>query len=174
MEELDFPYPVKKDNSKLKWFVLIGLICIGIFGGIFIFRQPQKIEAKKIIASPISSPVEYKQLSNSPTVKPVKVKKNVTIQILNGTGTIGQAGVIVKALVGAGYNADNIKSGNAKTFGGTVTTITSRADFEEIVSDVKNTLKPVFPDITNGIVDTNPNEDSGYDVVVITGSTKSI
>lgn len=170
MEEPDLPYPIQKDNTKLKWFVLISLAGIGILGGIFIFRQPQKIEAKKITTVPI----KYKQLSNTPTVKPIKAKKNVTIQILNGTGIPGQAAVIAKVLEVAGYSLDNIKSGNAKTIGGTVTTITSSADFEEIVSNIKDVLKPVFPDIANGILDSNPNEDSGFDIVIVTGSTKSL
>lgn len=169
MEEPDFPYPIQKDNTKLKWFMLISLTCIGILGGIFIFRQPQKIEAKKIIAIP----TKYRQLSNSPTVKPIKIKKNVTIQVLNGTGIQGQASLIVKALEIAGYSLENIKSGNAKTIGGTSTSITSRADFEEIVINIKEILKPMFPKIIDGVLDHNPNEDSGFDVVIVTGSTKS-
>lgn len=169
MEEPDFPYPIQKDNSKLKWFAVISLASIGILGCILIFRQPQKIEAKKIIAAP----VEYKQLSNSPTVKPTKIKNNVTIQVLNGTGVPGQAGVIVKALEAGGYSLDNIKSGNAITIGGNATTITSRADFEEIVTNIKEILKPVFPEIVDGVLNPNPNEDSGFDIVIVTGEKVS-
>lgn len=170
MEEPDFPYPIQKNNSKLKWFILISFAGIGILGWTLIFRKPQKIEAKKIIITP----VKYRQLSNSPTVRPIKVKKNVTIQVLNGTGTPGQAGVIVKTLEAAGYNLDNIKSGNAETIGETVTTITSIADFEEIVSDIKDVLKQLYPDIANGKSNHNPNEDSGFDVIIITGGNSII
>lgn len=159
-----------KRYTKLKWFVLISLSCTGILGGIIIFRKPQKIEAKKIIATP----VKYRQLSNSPTVKPIKAKKNVTIRGLNGTGISGQAGLVVKALEMSGYNLTNIKIANAETIDHSVTMITSHADLGEIVIDIKDALKPMFPEITDGIPNTNPNDDGRFDVVIVTGSTKSL
>lgn len=169
MEEPDVPYPTQKDNSKLKGIILISLAGIGVLGGVFIFRKPEKIEATKIVVTPI----KYKQLSNSPTVKQAKIKKDVTIHVLNGTGIRGQAGIIVKALGTAGYSLGNIKSGNTETIGETTTTITSRADFAEIVNDIKDVLKPVYPDIMNGISNSNPNEDSGFDVIITTGGKKT-
>lgn len=165
MEEPDFPYPIQKDNSKLKWFVVISLAGIGILGGVLFFRQPQKIEAKKVVVEPI----KYRQLSNTPTEKPIRARKDVTIQVLNGTGIPGQAGLIVKALEASGYTLDNIKSGNAKAIGVQTTTITSRADFEEIVAHIRGVLKSMFPVIEDGVSNLNPNEDSGFDVIIITG-----
>lgn len=149
----------------MKWILLVILASVGILGGILIFRKPQKIEAKKVVVTP----VQYRQLANTPTTKPIDVK-NVTIQVLNGSGIPGQAALVVKKLESAGYNLDNIKAGNAKTIGGSITTVTSRADFEGIVIDIKELLKPLFLEIKDGVSNTNPNEDSGFDVVITTGS----
>lgn len=170
MEEPDFPYPIQRYSGRTKLGVLIGAILFVtaiVMWGTFTRQKQSKIkgsEVKKVMA------VEYKQLSNSPTSKPGKDKKDVTIHILNGTGVTGQAGEIVKALVESGYSLLNIKLGNAEEFDHIGTTITSNADFEEIVVDIKDTVKPVFPEITDGIPNNNPNVDSGFDVVIITGS----
>lgn len=170
MEEPDAPYPTTGYSGKTKLGVLIGVVLIVtamVVWGTSTWKKQSVVkgsEVKKVVA------VEYKQLSNSPTSKPEKDKKVVTIQILNGTGVAGQAGLIVKALVESGYKLANIKLGNAEEFGHTGTTITANADFEEIVADIKDAVKPVFPEITDGIADSNPNVDSGYDVVIITGS----
>jgi len=168
MEEPDFPYPIQKYSGKTKWVMLIGsVLLITAIWSTFTWqkrRMSKRSEVKKVMA------VEYKQLSNSPTPKPEKAKRNVRINILNGTGVAGQAGIILKALVEAGYSLSNIKLGNAEEFGHINTTITSNADLEEIVINIKNVVKPVFPEITNGVPNNNPNIDSQFDVVIITGS----
>lgn len=171
MEEPDFPYPIQKYSGKAKWVTLLigtALIVTAIAIWAPFARQKQDktkgLEVKKVLA------VEYKQLSNSPTSKPEKDKKDVTINILNGTGVTGQAGKIVNALVRAGYSLLNIKLGNADEFTHVGTTITSNADFEKTVKHIKEAIKPVFPEITDGIPNNNPNIDSGFDVVIITGS----
>lgn len=167
MEGPDFPYPIQKNNAGLKWIVLISLTGVILLTGMFIFRKPQKIEAKKVV---VITPVQYRQLSNTPTVKPIKVE-DVTIQVLNGTGIPGQAALVVKKLEIAGYNLDNIKAGNAKTGGGTITTVTSRADFEGIAFNIKELLSSLFLEVKDGVPNTNPNEDSGFDVIITTGSS---
>jgi hypothetical protein len=167
MEEPDYPYPIQNDNTKLKWIIPIGLFIIVLVSVVVFFTKLQKKpETKK------STAVVYKQLSNTPTQKPKKEKKDVTIQVLNGTGVSGQAGVIVKALEAAGYSPDHIKSGNAETIDHTVTTITANADFEDVVINIKDILRQSVPELTDGIPNTNPNIDSGFDVVIITGSKK--
>lgn len=160
MEEPDFPYPTQKGTSKIKWTVFIGLFLIAaVVGGVLLTRQPKKLEEKKSVV------IEKKE--PTPTEKPKIEKTAVKIQVLNGTGTPGQAGIVVKALEDAGYSADNIKSGNAETIDHSTTTITSRADFEGIVSDIKDVLKKTFDEITVG--SQNLSDDSAFDIVVVTG-----
>jgi hypothetical protein len=40
------------------------------------------------------------------------------------------------------------------------------------VINIKEILKPMFPEIIDGVLNPNPNEDSGFDVVIITGGNK--
>jgi len=145
-------------NKKISIIVFI-FIAAAILGGIFLLRQPKKTEQTKVTI------VEKKE--PSPTKKP-KIDKNlVKAQVLNGTGTPGQAGIVVEALKKAGYNPDNIKTANAEEFNNTVTTITAKDGFEDIASDVKDALKTTFNEIK--IDSTHLNKDSEFDIVVTTG-----
>ena len=87
--------------------------------------------------------------------------------MLNGTGTPGQAGTAVKALEESGYDPDNIKTANAEEFDNTVTTIAAREGFEDIASDINNSLKTVFDKIR--IESTQLDADSEFDIIVTTG-----
>jgi hypothetical protein len=166
MEEPDLPYPPQNDYRKAKWIAIVGICIFAVVGGMVVFKQkPQKIEVQKVQA------VKYKQLPNTPTEKPVKAKKDITIQVLNGTGIPGQAAGIVKALIAAGYVTDNIKSGNADTSDHAITSITANADFGTVVEDIKDVLKPIVSDVSNGVPNLNPNVDSGFDVEIITGTS---
>lgn len=150
---------------KLILFSAVVVLIVGVAGVSTLRKQNvPKEEVKKVNA------VEYKQLSNSPTSKPEKDKKDIRISILNGTGISGQAGEIMKVLVASGYSIENIESSNAETFTHTQTTITSRADLEDTTEHIKNILQSIFPELTEGTPNTNPNDDSGYDVVITTGS----
>lgn len=161
MEETAFPYPNQQQKSiKTKRAIIISFVLLATFiGGFFIFRQPKKTDEKKDVI------VEKKE--PTPTEKPKIEKSSVKIQVVNGTGTPGQAGIVVKALERAGYNSDNIKTGNAEKFDNSMTTITARADFEEIVNDIKDVLKPTFDKIT--VVSPKLDEDSEFDIIVVTG-----
>jgi len=171
MEETSFQYQTQQNNNNgLKKTIVVGMVfLLATIIGILIIRQPKKENVNKNIV------VEKKELSTpSPTEKPKKEKASVTIQVLNGSGITGQAGLVVKALQEAGYSPDNIKSGNADSTDNANTTISSRTDFEEIVINIKDVLKPMFPEIRDEILNLNSNKDSGFDVTIITGGNSSI
>ena len=163
MEETIAPYQnpqFKKSKVNGTVWVVLFAIAVIVIGGFVLSRQQKKApEAKKDVV------VEKKE--PSPTAKPKIEKSSVKIQVVNGTGTPGQAGVVVKALEGAGYSADNIKTDNAEKFTTLTTTITARTDFEEIVNDIKDVLKPTFEEVT--VDSSNLNSDSEFDIVIVTG-----
>ncbi|PIS15665.1 hypothetical protein COT62_02440 [Candidatus Roizmanbacteria bacterium CG09_land_8_20_14_0_10_41_9] len=148
----------KKNTTVI---IVIVLIVVAIIGGIYLVRQPQK---KDEGGSPL---VEKKVSTPSPTEKPEIDKESVKIQVLNGTGTPGQAGTAVKALEEAGYNADNIETSNADEFGDTVTTITARKGFDEVAKDIKDALKATFDNVE--IDSSHLDEDSEFDISIVTG-----
>jgi hypothetical protein len=159
-EQPDMPYPVQKAPSKSAWPLLLGAIIIAvIIGGVVISRQPKKQDVKKDTQTETSSP--------APTAQPTIDKATVKIQVQNGTGTPGQASQAVKALTEAGYSADKIKSANADSYDHATTTITSKSNYDAIVSNIKEALKPTFSEISDG--STGLSDDSEFDIVIITG-----
>lgn len=151
-------------SKKKKIAIIIGIVFVvaALVGGILMLRQPKKTDQTKV---PV---VEKKE--PSPTEKPKIDKNSVKVQVLNGTGTPGQAGIVVEALKKAGYNPDNTKAANAKDFNNTVTTITAKDGFEDIASDVKDALKTVFDEIN--IDPSKLDEKSEFDIIVVTGGKK--
>ena len=163
MEETIAPYQnpqFRKSKVNGTVWVVLFTIAVIVIGGFVLSRQQKKVpEAKKDVV------VEKKE--PSPTAKPKIEKSSVKIQVVNGTGTPGQAAIVVKALEGTGYSADTIKTDNAEKFTTLTTTITARTDFEEIVNDIKDVLKPTFEEVT--VDSSNLNTDSEFDIVIVTG-----
>lgn len=161
MEETTFSYPGQpKKSNKTMLFVIVGILLAVLIGWFFITQQLKKTEEKK-------EAVIVENKMPSPTPLPKIDKKTVKIQVQNGTGTPGQAGLVVKALTDAGYNSENIKTSNADKYDNVTTSITARDNFEEIVTDIKNLLKITFEKIT--VVSPNLDKDSEFDIVVVTG-----
>lgn len=150
----------QKNSSKSKLAVIIGLgiLIAAIIGGMLYLRPPKKtVEKNNVVITTIPTPTE----------KPKIDKLTVKIQVVNGTGIAGQAGLVVKALTEAGYSTDNIKSINADKYDNSVTTITGRVNFDEIVNNIADVLKPTFSDIA--ISSSKLDESSVFDIVILTG-----
>ena len=162
MTETVFPYPSRlEQKSKKKQTIIIGLVVLVIvIVGIFLFtRKSGKTEGNKDSISPTQEA--------TPTEKPKVEKSAVKIQVLNGTGTPGQAGKAVKVLEDAGYRTDNIKSDNAEKYDNTITTVSSKSGFEDIASDIKSNLQSTFDEVT--VESINLATDSEFDIVIVTG-----
>lgn len=149
-----------RGSKKKKTGVIVGAVILAVVvGGIIMSRQPKKTDQTVV------SVVDKKELS--PTEKPKIDKKSVKIQVLNGTGTPGQAGDTVEALKKAGYNSDNIKTDNAEEFNNLTTTISARKGFEDVASDMKDALKETFDEIK--INSAELDKESEFDIVIVTG-----
>jgi serine/threonine-protein kinase len=147
----------KKKNPAV--IIIVVVLVAAVVGGIFMLRQPKKTNQTNV------NVVEKKE--PSPTEKPKIDKESVKIQVLNGTGTPGQAGITVEALKKAGYNSDNIKTGNAEKFDNSVVSITARTGFKDVASDIKDALKTTFDEIE--ISSSQLDKGSEFDIVVTTG-----
>lgn len=150
----------KKNKNPLLVIILLVVVASAV-GGYFYFNQPDKMEEKKAVV--------VENITPSPTLtpKPSIDKTTVRIQVINGTGTPGQAGEVVDALETAGYSADKIKTGNADDFDNATSTITARANFGDIAKDIEGVLKTDFEDIK---IESNSLEsDSEFDIVIVTG-----
>src|SRR3989344_6350629 len=110
------PQTGKAGKKKTFIIILIVLIVIGIVGGYFYLNQQNSAEETKTAVVEKEKPT----ITPSPTKTPID-KAIVTIQVLNGTGTPGQAGTVVTTLTDAGYLTDNIETGNAEEYDNPVT-----------------------------------------------------
>lgn len=154
-----FPTMTPKKNKTPFIVLIIVLVLAASVGGYMYLNQQKNTEEKKETVVATVTP--------TPTDKPEVDKTSVKIQVINGTGTPGQAGEVVEALEEAGYSADNIETGNAEEYDNTTTTITARADFEDVADDIKDLLEIAFDNIK--VESTELDEDSEFDIVIVTG-----
>ncbi len=160
MEPTINSYPAQpRKNNILPTVIVTAVLLVAVIGSYLIIRQPKKTEEKKDVIVQTVEP--------TPTEKPKKDKALVKVQVINGTGTPGQASEVVKSLEKAGYATDNIKTGNAEEFDNTATTIEAQTDFEEIANDIRDVLKATFSEIT--IKSSKVDAESEFDIIVVTG-----
>ena len=148
----------KKNIIPIVIIIIIGIIIVGMF----VLRQPKKSNQTEIVVINKKEP--------TPTEKPKIDKKSVKVQILNGTGTPGQAAVVADALKKAGFNQDNIKTDNASDFNHTATAVSVKASFEEVASDIKQILADMFDKVE--INTSKLDEKNEFDVIITTGGKK--
>lgn len=153
--------PEAGNKKKNPMIIVVIIIILVLVGGFFIFQSTQK---KDKSATPV---VGKTSPTPTPTEKPKINKESVKIQVLNGTGTPGQAGTAVEALTKAGYKADNIKTGNADEFDQTATAVAYKDGFKDTADDIKEALKTSFDNIS--IESTQLDKDNEFDIVITTG-----
>lgn len=149
--------PKKKNTTPM--LIVGGVLIAVIIGSYLILKQPKKVEVKKEVVTAENTP--------TPTDAPKVDKSKVKIQVINGTGTPGQAGLAVKALEEAGYATANIKTGNAEEFDNKTTTIEAKTGFESTAKDIESELKSTFDQIA--IKSSTLDKDSEFDIIVTTG-----
>lgn len=152
-------------KSKLPIIIIAVVLLVVLAGGFFIFSHKGKPSEKpQVAAATTVAPTP------SPTPTPTINKQSVKIQVLNGTGTPGQAAKVAVTLKNAGYNMDNIKTGNADN-NVPNSTIAAKAGFESTAGDIKTVLSSEYPDIT---VDTSLSSDSAFDIIITIGGAKYV
>lgn len=152
-------------KSKLPVIIAVVVLVLALSGGIFFFSRNKPSKPPEVAGTATVAPAP------SPTPTPTIDKASVKIQVLNGTGTPGQAGKVAVTLKNAGYNPDNIKTGNAPA-DVTTSTISAKTGFEGAAADLKSVLSTDYPDIA---VNTSPlGSDSAFDIVITIGGTKYV
>ena len=158
--------PEQKNNKKIVFIVLAVVIVLGAAGGGFYFYNKKKsapeiqseTETEQIVVSPASEPVEP-----SPATTPLE-RKDLAIQVLNGSGIAGKAGKMKDFLEEAGY--EEIDTGNAETY-----------DYEEAEIAVKENAKDYLEMLTDDLSEKYSlaeetrtlDEDSEFDVIITVG-----
>jgi hypothetical protein len=158
----------KKDKKAVGLvLLLIALVLVG--GGVFYFlslrnKQESKIESPTRTELPMI--VEEKSIPTStPTATPVEVvdKKLVSIQVLNGTGIVGEAAYLQDKLNSLGYTSVKIGNAPKQNYESTQVTFSSKLSYS-VVSEITKELEKIYQK-----VETKKSSSTSYDVEIITG-----
>lgn len=162
--EVGFPLSQPKPKGKSnKWiFIVVGLLILG-GGGIYFFTRGAKEE--ETMPSPTVSGVETSTPEPTPTATPAN-KKDISIEVQNGTGIPGEAAYLQGVLKNLGYS--DIKAGNASSQDATKTTVTfGKSVPESIKKEITDKLEGVYKD-----VEVKTSSTQSVDVLIVTGLRK--
>lgn len=162
--EVGFPLSQPKPKVKSnKWlFIIIGLLILG-GGGIYFFTRGAKEE--KTTPSPTVSGVATSTPTPTPTLNPSD-RKDISIEIQNGTGISGEAAFLQGALKNLGYS--DIKIGNSENQDNTSTTVTFGKSVPQAVKDeITAKLESIYAN-----VNVKSSSTQTVDVLIVTGLRK--
>ena len=166
------PEPVNDEpKSDIKLFVFVAVITAvvvaALAGGIYVYMtgtnnlENSPAPTPESTVAPEGSPVSSPESSPSAELELSEFK----VQILNGSGKIGEAGKAKTLLEKAGFKVGN--TGNAAAFDFTDSVIQIKNSVSEDVLDkVKSSLSSVYSVKIGDILDS----DSDYDIVITVGS----
>jgi hypothetical protein len=155
-----FPSATPKKGMP-KWpFAAGGVLLILGIGGYFLMQAGGNSSTEDAtptpfvsginnIATPDATSTPTPTASATPAPSPVSdsLRGSTAIEIQNGTGTAGDAGVAKKALDTLGYK--KVTTGNASSDTATQTTITYSSDTPmSVVSEITTALESVFQSVT--------------------------
>jgi len=145
-------------------FLLVGIaaVCGSIFFAILYFNLLKLPTSLPGVASPTPTPLP----TSTPTPTPEFGKSDVSVEVLNGTGTPGQAGSVKAIIEGLGFSA--IETGNADASDNTTTLVVFSDKIpkniqEEIITELEKTFEKVT---------SSEDANASTDIVITTGEEK--
>ncbi len=138
------------------WKIIIGVVVAALLGagGFFYYQSSQK----KLATPPVETMVSpTPTMIPTPTSEPVD-KTAFTIQILNGSGVVGKAGLVQKMIEDAGFTVDS--TGNASSY-----------DYEKTEIQAGEDVSPAFLQALREALTSDYDVKDSFDA--IEGSSKS-
>lgn len=162
--------PQGSSSKGLNPFLIIipGIFLLGgLLGGIIFYQNRVSGTAPAATDSPTIAPGELATPTSTPVATEIDLTK-YNINILNGSGTAGEAGKVEALLEKGGFKVSG--TGNAATYDFTKTVIQAKSDVDKnFLAKLSETLGEVY------LVDTktqNLAASSKDEVIVIVGSSK--
>lgn len=159
------------NKKNIFLMILLILIIAALIGIGFVYRQPimSAVSGKLNSAPTPTSTAAPSQQSATPTPTPKTVKLDIhPIEVLNGSGTAGEASKVKEILVGKGFKVDSV--GNADSSDHTNTVIQAKSSVSrDFLDSLKKTLSESY---TLDPVDTL-SETKDVDIIVVIGQTKA-
>lgn len=163
-------YSHRRRNQPKKKSLVIGIIAALIIGGVIagaIFVSQSSSGEND--AQPSPTPTATSTPNPSPSPEPeAKDLSEYAVQVLNGSGVVGQAGVVRDTLASEGF--EDLDTDNADSY-----------DYEDTEVQVKDTvpnsvyevIKTALSDYTVIKSKTSLEDDNDFDVIIIVGATKT-
>lgn len=165
-------------QSRFKNIFIWGIVLLAIFGAIgavIAFFGQGSVTLSTVPITPVESQptteVPAEAVVESPTPSPATsevVKSDVSIQVLNGGGVKGAAGLMKTLLENAGYTVENV--GNAAEYTYESTEIYVKPDLEAYLTVLENDIKSEY---IVGKKEATLEDDVPYDVRIIVGSEEA-
>lgn len=161
---------VKSGGPEFKVVLLIILILLlvgAVVGGVLYYRKGVTNLPAQPVVQETPKPTEA-QLSVTPTQTPNATDlKTLSLNILNGSGKVGEASKAKDLLLKAGFSSDKVKTGNADNYNYKETVVSLKKDLDNSVfTAISDSLKDSYvvkkgDDLENS---------SSYDITITVGS----
>lgn len=154
-------------NFKSFFVIMVVLALLGAMVGGVVYYQRNVVPREGV------SITETKEETPTPEPTPAPPEvdlKELTVNILNGSGTKGEAGRAKDLIVKAGFEGDKVKTGNAGSYDHKETEVQLKeGQAEAVFEKIKEALSKDYEVVKS---DTLLKKDSSYEVVIIVGSRK--
>jgi hypothetical protein len=157
----------KKSSMRpmIMWAIMLVVASL-VAGGVILMASGKGISLPSMgmaSATPTPTPTTTPEPTPTPDLSKLD-RSSLSIQVLNGSGTPGEAGKMKTLLEEKGYTVDN--TGNAETYDYESTEIFVKAENEEYLALLEDDLKESYSLGTTGAT---LEEDVTYDVRIIVG-----
>lgn len=158
-------------NGKIVLVAIVIVLIVGaIVGGVFYYKKGVTNPKTDDKPQPLPVTVVPTTTEASPTTTQQEVAlKDLKVQVLNGSGKVGEAGVVKTALTKAGFTAGNITTGNASSYNFTDTEVSLK---EGISDSVFNDIKKALGENYSVVQKDNLGASASFDVVITVGKAK--
>jgi cytoskeletal protein RodZ len=162
------PVPPQRSKKSWKWLIILILFLI-VIGGVtfFVFKSSRSASTldDNTTPQPTSSLTDNFTPEPTPAATPAD-KSQINIQVLNGTGIAGEAGLLSDQLKNLGYTS--ITTGNAPDQNATDTQVTFGPNVsQDVVTEITGKLNTLYTSVT-----TNNSTLNGVDIQITTGLRK--
>lgn len=164
-QEIDFLKEEGRMGSprRLFWTALAIIVVVAALGTSLLIFKDQIVNVVKIDSALKESPTPSPAIEPIPTATPLE-RKDLTLQVLNGSGTPGVGQKAKELLEELGYTVEKV--GNAKSFDYDKTQISIKEDKKDYFDLVREDLSKDYEVEEN--VETL-EEDSKFDAIIIIG-----
>ena len=150
-------------SPLLLWVITVIIIVAAIGGGLLILKT-FSLSGKPVSINFRTEPTKSATPTAIQTPTPALSKKDISIQILNGSGTAGVASKMKQLLEGKGYSVAG--TGNAKRFDYAATDILYKTGKESYIELIK---ADISGDYKVGSVSATLDNQNSYDIQIIIG-----